>query len=252
MATIVVFDDEAPSLARMRELIELCAPADGQRIILEASNIRELQQILASGTHIDILVCDVMMGDDQPSGIDVVQRLFPPSSGTQVIYASGFLMQATEVYRTSHLYFLLKPIDPDKMRDALQRAYAALPSARPAMLRVKIGHKEQLIAASTIRYIESNKHKAQIHCISRTFSTYARLDDLEAQLPIGFTRCHRSFLVSLAHIKSLNQGEIALHDGTRIPVSRRRERQVQHDLLAHLSSKGTPAAHEEAASEVDS
>ncbi|MBR3318266.1 MAG: response regulator transcription factor [Atopobiaceae bacterium] len=238
MATIAVFDDDASSLARIRELVEQCAPEDDQRVILEASTVQELAEILSQGTHIDILISDIMMGDEQPSGIDVVQQLFPPSSGTQVIYASGYLTQATEVYRTNHVYFLLKPIDPEKLSDALRRAYAALPAAQPPMLRIKVGHKEHLIAVSSIRYIESNMHKVTVHCGTKSFVAYARLDDLEAQLPSWFTRCHRSFLVNLCYAKSLQKSELLLLDGTSLPVSRRREREVQRDLLAFLSSKG--------------
>ena len=238
MANIVMLDDDAASLAHTRELIETCVPADPGLTVLEARDLAEFKAILATGMHVDILVTDIMMGENQPSGIDVAGSLFPASSGTQVIYMSGYLTQATEVYQTDHVYFLLKPIDPEKLRDALRRAYEALPATRPAMLRIKTGHQERLLRASAISYLESALHKVQVHCGGQTLETYARLDDLQAQLPATFSRCHRSFLVNLAHVASLERDELLLHDGTAIPVSRRRAHQVQHDLLRHLSAQG--------------
>lgn len=238
MATIVVLDDEPQCLARIHALVEQCAPKDESRTILDASCIDDLTKIVSADTRIDILITDIMMPEGQPSGIDIVQGFFPPSAGTQIIYMSGDLGQAPEVYRTSHVYFLLKPIDEEKLRDALRRAYDALPTARPAMLRVKCGHKEQLINISSIRYLESSLHKALIHCGDRTFETYARLDELQAQLPAHFSRCHRSFLVNLAYLKSFEGSEACLRDGTIVPVSRRKLRDVQRDLLAYLGSKG--------------
>ncbi|MDO5709006.1 MAG: LytTR family DNA-binding domain-containing protein, partial [Coriobacteriales bacterium] len=104
------------------------------------------------------------------------------------------------------------------------------------MLRVKAGHKDRLINISTIAYLESSLHKVIIHCRSNSFETYAKLDELQAQLPDSFTRCHRSYVVNLAFVSSLNEGELRLHDGTTLPISRRRAHQVQHDLLAYLSS----------------
>ncbi len=236
MATIVVFDDEPSFLARIHQLIEQEAPQDGARTILMAENLNELRDILASGTHIDILVADINMPEGQPSGIDVVRGMFPPTSGTQIIYTSGDLWQAPEVYATQHLYFLLKPIDPSKLHEALERAYAALPQAKPDMLRIKCGHKDRLVNASHIHYLESNLHKVLVHCGSKTYTTYARLDDLQNQLPAYFSRCHRSYLVNLAYVRSFEQLEMQLHDDTLIPVSRRRSRQVQHDLLAYLAT----------------
>lgn len=237
MATIVVLDDDPATLARGRKLVEECLPADPQLALLEAHGVDELEAILAEGTHVDILVTDIMMGEGQPTAIDAVQRLFPASSGTQVIYVSGILEQATEVYRTNHVYFLLKPVDTQKLQEALRRAYDALPAAHPAMLRIKVGHKEHLLNAATISYLESVLHKVQVHCGSRTYETYARLDELQEQLPASFSRCHRSFLVNLAHVTQLNHNEVLMYDGTTIPVSRRRARQVERDLLHYLASQ---------------
>ena len=233
--TIVIFDDDPRSIATLKPLIKQELPTNETVTILEATNLREIEAILATGATIDILVTDIVMPVGQPSGIEVVERLFPPESGTQVIYLSGYLDQAPEVYRTSHLYFLLKPVDRTKLRDALTRALSTLARRQPPMLRVKTGHKEQLVNASTISYLESSLHKVTVHCRTRDVETYAKLDDLQRQLPASFSRCHRSYLVNLAYVSALEEGELRLHDGTVLPVSRRRARQTQRDLLAYLS-----------------
>ncbi len=248
MATIVIFDDDPTSLARLSNLIESYAPADEHRTVLPVTSLPELEQILSDGIRVDILVADIVIGEGQPSGIDIVQALFPPSCGTQVIYVSGFLEQATETYRTSHVYFLLKPVDPVKLTDALRRAYEAIPQAEPSMLRIKCGHKERLVAFSAIRYLESRLHKVCVHCGKRSFETYAKLDDLQGQLPAHFSRCHRSFLVNLSYVSSLEGTELTLRDGIVLPISRRRTRQVQHDLLALLSARGQAPAMSDASS----
>lgn len=238
MLTIVIFDDDILSLSQTHVLVEKSLPADIDHTIRLATNIDELEAVVSSEARIDILFCDIAMPEGRPSGIDIVQQLFPPESGTQVIYISGYLELAPEVYRTNHLYFLLKPIDPAKLTDAIGKALAQLSSRQPTMLRIKCGHRDQLVSASIIRYIESNLHKATINCGSKSFETYAKLDDLQTQLPAFFSRCHRSFLVNLSFVKSLSESELHLTDGTTLPVSRRRAHQVQHDLLAHITSQG--------------
>jgi len=150
---------------------------------------------------------------------------------------SGYLQQALQVYVTKHVYFLLKPIDPERLADALNRALAQLSRTRPAMLRIKVGHKEQLINASSILYLESRLHKVIVTTLAREVETYAKLDALQAQLPSTFSRCHRSCIVNLAAVRSLDENELTLHDGTRLPVSRRRMHELQHDLLTYISGR---------------
>ena len=239
MVNVTIFDDEAESLSHTRALVEQHMPYGADYRIQEATTLEQLREIQSSDAGIDILITDVVMPEGQPSGIDIVATMFPPASGTQVIYVSGYLEQAPEVYRTAHLYFLLKPLDPHKLSDALCKACDAVRASRPKLIRIKDGHKERLINASVIRYMESNLHKVYVHCGTSVYQTYARLDDLQAQVShLAFTRCHRSFLVNLAYVRSFQDGELLLHDDTMIPVSRRRTKQVQRDLLAYIASQG--------------
>lgn len=237
MINIAILDDEQYNLRRTRSLVEQNLPNGIEASIFEASSPDELGD-LAAHTQIDILITDIVMPDGQPNGIEMVERLFPEQSGTQVIYVSGYLQLAPETYRTPHVYFLLKPIDPNKMRDALARACTAVQKAQPAMLQVKSGYRDRLINIATIRYVESSLHKATIHTWSGDFETYTRLDELQSKLPSNFSRCHRSYLVNLSCIVSLKDTQLTLNDGTIIPVSRRRFQQTRHDLLEYLSSRG--------------
>lgn len=237
MITIAICDDDTHSLSCIHELVEQALPEGLPHVIIDACGPQELHDLVCAGTQVDVLFCDVIMQEGQPTGIQMVSQLFPPESGTQVIYVSGYLQQALEVYVTKHVYFLLKPIDPERLSDALNRALAQLSRTRPVMLRIKVGHKEQLINASSILYLESRLHKVIVHCLAREVETYAKLDALQTQLPNTFSRCHRSFVVNLAAVSSLDENEVTLHDGTRLPVSRRRAHELQHDLLMYLASR---------------
>ena len=237
MTSIVIFDDDRQSISNLRSLTEQAVTHGHPCTISEASSLDELKEILERNARIDILIADIIMPEGELSGIEVVKRLFPPESGTQVIYVSGYLDQAPEVYQTEHLYFLLKPVDPKKFRDAMGRAFTRLTRRKPLLLRVKTGRNEQLINISTIRYLESSLHKVTIHCRSHDVVTYARLDDLQEQLPSSFSRCHRSYLVNLAYVSRLGEDDLKLHDGTLLPISRRRARQTQRDMLAYLSAR---------------
>ena len=237
MRTVLLFDDDPQDISKLRKLVETYMPADVLFSIQEAADLVTLKRILATGIQPDIVLADIVMPEGQPSGIDVVRMLFPPESGTQIIYVSGFLEMVPEIYSTPHLYFLLKPIDPEKLAEALERACTSLLRRKPSMLRIKTSYKERLVNTSTITYLESIAHRVIVHCRGTDYETYSKLDDLLASLPRTFCRCHRSFVVNLAYVSSLDEDEVVLHDGTRIPVSRRKAHQTQRDLLVYLSTR---------------
>lgn len=237
MISIVIFDDNPQSAADLCAQVELLLPGSLPHRTTTLTTLASLKAFLAAKEQIDILISDVIMPDGQPSGIDIVRTLFPEGSGTQVIYVSGYLEQSLEVYPTNHLYFLLKPVEQDRLKEALDLALSAIDRRRPSMLRIKMGHKEQLINTATIVYLSSNLRKVTVHCKTNKFETYAKLDDLMSQLPECFVRCHRSYIVNLTYAVSLKEDSIQLYNGITLPVSRRRAKDVQHALLARISGR---------------
>ena len=237
MPSIVILDDDPQNAADLHERVDYLLPADVQHQIKTVNSVDALQVILASGDRIDILIADIVMPDGQPNGIDTVRALFPQGCGTQVIYVSGYIDKALEVYPSNHLYFLLKPVDDARLKEALDLALASLEHSRPPMLRIKVGRKEQLINTTSIAYLRSDLRQVTVFCKSKQFQTYAKLDDLAPQLPDSFVRCHRSYIVNLAYASSLQEDHVLLRDGTHIPVSRRRAKDVQRALLAYITGR---------------
>jgi len=237
MANIVILDDDPENAADLYEKVGRLLGSNHSHHIRIISTFRELVDILMSKERVDVLITDIVMPEGQPSGIDIVRRLFPTGSSTQVIYVSGFLDQALEVYPSNHLFFLLKPVDDNKPEEALDLALSSAERSRPYMLRIKVSHKERLVNAATISFLRSELRKITIFTKSGNIETYAKLDDLAPQLPDSFVRCHRSYIVSLAYASSLQEDRVLLRDGTRIPVSRRRAKDVQRALLAYITGR---------------
>jgi DNA-binding LytR/AlgR family response regulator len=235
---IVVFDDELESSTILRQMVDGLLSQEMNYDIIEINDLSSLARFLKDGNRVDILVTDIVMPESSVDGIEVVKRLFPAESGTQVIYVSGYIDQSLEVYPSNHLYFLLKPVDEDRLREALSLALAALNRRRPTMVCIKVGRREQLINTSTITYLSSDLRKVTVNCRDATkHETYARLDELQPQLPVNSVRCHRSYIVNLAFISSLDERMLTLVDGTQIPVSRRRVKEVQRALLERISGR---------------
>ena len=78
------------------------------------------------------------------------------------------------------------------------------------------------IAINDIKYFEVRGKIITVYYGSKSFEFISTIGKLENLLfAKGFLRVHRSFLVSLQHIKNFTYEEITLIDNTEIPVGRK-------------------------------
>lgn len=181
----------------------------------------------------DILFVDVRL-DHGANGIELIQRAIPPTARIQVIYVSAYLEYAPAAYHTRHTWFLSKPVDQSELNAALERAINELDAGRAEPLLVHHGSTLVRIDPHQIRYAESDRRKVRIHERDRVVEVYARISDVEEQLPDQFVRCHKSFLVNLAFVSELCGRELILTDGERLPVSQRCRKHLSECLAAFI------------------
>jgi two-component system, LytTR family, response regulator len=142
--------------------------------------------------------------------------------------------------------YLLKPVEPTRLQQALQRARerlgdpvpdrAALTAqvalaARPPgqwLERVVIreGTRVHVLSAHTIDHIEAQDDYLVICAAGKHFRKQQTLGQLEAQLdPARFVRIHRSFVLNVERIARIepyakDSWQVFLSDGSHLPMSR--------------------------------
>ncbi|MHC9084016.1 LytTR family DNA-binding domain-containing protein [Luteimonas sp. RIT-PG2_3] len=98
---------------------------------------------------------------------------------------------------------------------------------RPERFLVRKLGREFLVAASDIEWVQAAGNYANLHMRGRVYPLRSTLTELQARLdPAHFVRVHRSHLVNLSQIASiepLDSGDARIHlrDGTQVPCSRR-------------------------------
>ena len=236
MYQVVIVEDDAAQAEIIRSMIE-CSPRGGELAIEHVVDAESLTARLAEEPAIDVLVMDIELGSEDANGIDLVKRYFPAGCGTQVIYVTGFVEYCTSVYRTEHLYFLVKPFAQDDLDDALSRAFERLEADASKPLSVRLGSRVVLVEPSRISYIESDRRKVRIHAGAEEIEAYASLSDLSAELPASFIQCHKSFLVNMDHVKELKADSVVLSSNQVVPVSQKRRKFVREAVFSRVQSK---------------
>lgn len=243
--TAAIVDDEQGNRENLlRMLTEQCPQIHLSAI---CSSVAEAQIVLAE-TKPDILFLDICLGND--TGFSLLENL--PDIAFEVIFVTAFDRYAIQAIRFSALDYLLKPIDPEELARAVDKAVRIIlrkqenKRMQNLLTNAKTGDKQKKIALSVADKIEFVEVGTIVRCESEsnytTFylqsgeklivsRTLKEFDDLLT--PYNFLRVHQSHLINLDEIKSFikaDGGYIRMKDGSSVSISRQRRNYVMEVL----------------------
>jgi two-component system LytT family response regulator len=167
-----------------------------------------------------------------------------------IVFVTAYDSYAIQAFEVNALDYLLKPIEPARLQDAIERAreraemeaavdthekfasaLAAIESlgagepARPMRFVVRSGSKDLLIQANDVVWIEAADYYACLHVADKRHLLRESIKKLESQLDPGkFVRIHRSAIVNIdcvreIHREGQSEGWILAANGDRIRMS---------------------------------
>ena len=203
-------DDEPMARDVIRRYVEQIPSLD---IAGEFGNAIDATLFLQKNT-VDMIFLDIRM--PQLSGTDFVRSL---RNVPKIIFTTAHKEYAHEGFELDVIDYLLKPIRFDRFLRAINKAYPQrqnemgnavsnathdLRFASP-FIYVKVDRKMVKIMLDDILYIESDKDYVKVFTTGPTIVTRQTISSVEAMLSENkFFRIHRSYIVSLAKIKSFS------------------------------------------------
>lgn len=80
---------------------------------------------------------------------------------------------------------------------------------------------------SAVRYVRADGKRCVLYLVDGRVEAGCSISELEAKLPEGFARVHRSYVVNRAHVVSLDGLQVEMSDGMMIPIPAKRRAQVR-------------------------
>ncbi len=157
MYSVTIIDDDRAQRELLAAMVMRSPAADRLEFMAPVAAATDAAGPLSA----DIALVDIDLGEDLPSGIDLVRDT--AANKTQVIYVTGYVDYASDVYETAHVGFLIKPVDQQRLNDALERAIARLDQDAAGDFVVHTGGSTLRVTPRRVAYIESNRRKLQIH-----------------------------------------------------------------------------------------
>ncbi|WP_455618995.1 LytR/AlgR family response regulator transcription factor [Eisenbergiella sp.] len=183
----------------------------------------------------DIVIMDIVF--EQDNGITAAKTLQQLSRDVKVIFISGYLEYAADIFEADPFYFLVKPIKEKKLVDAVNRALEKIREEDRNCLLLQSRGEIVKVKIDDIWYVESSRRNLTIYEAGESSRVLMKLSDMEKLLPEYFLRCHQSYLVNLDRIKKFTLDGIVLIDGRVIPVSRARYSETKDKFLQILGER---------------
>jgi len=211
----LIIDDEEPARARLGRM--LAAHAD----IVLAGEARDGLEAIA---QIEALQPELIFLDIQMPGLtgfEVLQSLPAGVPVPLVIFVTGFVQYALAAFEANALAYLMKPVEADRLAQALDRARRLTGAAgeveREQILRVVreapkplqqivCRKRDRLVLTppDQILWFQMEDGVVKAHTAADTFTVNYQLGELEAGLPsAAFFRARREVLVNLGRIREI-------------------------------------------------
>jgi two-component system LytT family response regulator len=224
MIRCLVVDDEPLALHILEDYI---SKMPFLQLVKATTNPIEALQLVQEGS-IDLVFLDVQMPE-----LTGIQFLRIANGKAKVILTTAYPQYALEGYELDVIDYLLKPIAFDRFFKSVQKAQGIIqPSTKTEVkaesapksdflsdfIFVKTEHKIQKVYLNDILFIEGLKDYISIFTPAERIITLQNMKKMEDALPERhFIRVHKSYIVSLNKIDSIERSRIFIRDKI-IPV----------------------------------
>jgi two-component system LytT family response regulator len=252
----LVVEDEPLARRMVAELLRR-DPEIGQ--VIECGDADDALKTL-SREPVDLAFLDIEMPGS--NGLELAQSLTQP--GPVIVFVTAFGRYATEAFDVLAIDYVLKPFSDERFATAVTRAKTRVRERRLAELATQLATVSEelkppaaterpayltrlsfrqddhsvVVNVADVIWIEAEDYYVLVHTRQGRHMVRAPLASFEGRLdPQQFVRVHRAAIVNVQDVREVHDAGgllLVLSDGSHVPVSRARRRQVEPLMLPRL------------------
>jgi len=241
--TILIIDDESKARSLLTTILK--EYSNEELFIYEAPNLLEGIAIIKNN-KIDVLFLDIEM--PQHSGLELFDFIQVDSVNFEIIFTTAYSDYAIKAFEFSAIDYLLKPLRPNKVLEAIEKAKKAvsqnqvqqrllelknsLSSDKFSKLALPVEDGVLFVKLEEIYVLEADGMYTNFHLtknrkllISKPMKYFADLLENKEL----FYKPHRSYLVNLKYLQKVVKKEgtyIEMENEMRIPVSKEKKEEL--------------------------
>lgn len=180
------------------------------------------------------------------TGIETARRLRAREDPVPLIFTTVEESYALDGYTVQAMDYLIKPVSAARLNTTLDRLVSM--SSRERYVDILESRVPRRLRLDQVYYVRSIGHYLEIYMNQEHIRSYMTIDAFltlihEAGEPVQnaqerrFLYCCRGYLVNLDHVRLLDAKEFVLTDGTPIPISRSKYREMKEAYAAYQFAK---------------
>lgn len=238
----ILVDDEPDGIRTLQKMLELHCPNVHVAATCSNADLAK-QKIIQTGP--DVVFLDIQMPGK--SGLELLTELYVKDF--EIIFVTAHNEYMLQALQYSAADYLLKPVDEDRLIEAVQRVEKRLQEGKkeertkalmhnlskagnPAEMRLCVPTVKgfTVLKLEEIIYCEAERSYSIFHLEGNKTITVSRplLEYDQVLQDTSFLRIHKSFLINLLHVKEYQRGEggvVIMSDDAELEVSRRKKDQ---------------------------
>lgn len=223
---IVICDDDQADRETIHLMIQQWSEKAYQSSNISIREFHSSEELLNSwkkGLTIDLLFLDIRI-PGETNGIDIAREIHLSDEYVRIVFVTNYSEYVFDGYSVNALRYLQKPISQNDIAICMDIAWKQWVNSHDKFLTSSTGSQIVHVPVKAIIYIESIRHSLHIFT-SDEISIYeirGTMDQIQTQLPSDcFVRCHKSYIISLNHVRKYKSNRITLSSGAEIPVGRK-------------------------------
>jgi len=235
---LIIIDDEQDARSVLRTLIQTYCPDIS--IVGEARDVPSAVALIREKEP-DIILLDIQLGE--MTGFDLLDKFTQPEF--RIIFTTAYDNFALKAFEYCALDYILKPIIPDKLLQAIDRAKANISKEKLFQQQIGFllnGHQKKtfdkialtisegvvFVQLENILYLQSDVNYTLFFLTNEEKIMVSKtMKEFENLLPETiFFRTHQSYIVNIKFVKKIlkeDGGYALLKNGKKIPISRRKK-----------------------------
>jgi len=233
MIKVLIIEDELHVREALKKMLKLLD--NTLEIVAETGFVSEAT-ILINTHKPDLVFMDVELEDG--TSFDILKQL--EKLTFKIIFTTAYNQYAIKAFKYAAIDYLLKPIDPLELQEAINRAKQDImderehqellyvlnqnKKANPKKIILKTTEQRYVILIEDIIRLEADGAYTLFVLADKKIIVSKNLRYYQDLLPDSFIRCHQSHLVNSRQIVSLNKaGLLFMKNENLVPVSTRRK-----------------------------
>ena len=229
MFNIVICDDEDALIVELKDLLSRYAADTGMEFcFFEFHDGIEL--IENYQPDFDLIFMDIKM--EKLGGLKTAEEIRKTDSMVGLFFLTSLSQYVWKGYEYGAINYLLKPMKYGRLKMELDRFFSRYQGREEAYLSFSNDNGKYKVLYKNLRYAETQKRNVLLHFGEQEQVIYKNMKEIASLLGAQrqFARCHASFIVNMAYVKSVENLDAVLTTDERVPISQPKRKEFMAKL----------------------